>query len=144
MYPYRNLELLHIDTDVAASNKLTRRALLIQGSLTKDTKHFWQNTTHIWLNTIHIWSIYTYITHVHTSHPRTDAYRYRCISICIVFHKRATKCRSLLQKMTYKDKGSYESSQPPMMTKSRNRPIGEKIWCISICDCHPRTDGGAS
>ena len=25
----------------------------------------------------------------------------------IIFHKRATKYRSLLQKMTYKDKGSY-------------------------------------
>ena len=30
----------------------------------------------------------------------------------IVFHERATKCRSLLRKMTYKDKGSYESSPP--------------------------------
>jgi len=30
----------------------------------------------------------------------------------IVFHKRATNYRSLLWKMTYKDKGSYESSPP--------------------------------
>ena len=30
----------------------------------------------------------------------------------IMFHKRATKYRSLLRKMTYKDKGSYESSPP--------------------------------
>jgi len=30
----------------------------------------------------------------------------------ITFHKRATKYRSLLRKMTYKDKGSYESSPP--------------------------------
>jgi len=30
----------------------------------------------------------------------------------IIFHKRATKYKSLLQKMTYKDKGSYESSPP--------------------------------
>ena len=29
-----------------------------------------------------------------------------------IFHKRATKYRSLLRKMTYKDKGSYESSPP--------------------------------
>jgi len=27
----------------------------------------------------------------------------------IIFHKRATKYRSLLRKVTYKDKGSYES-----------------------------------
>ena len=30
----------------------------------------------------------------------------------IIFHKRATKYRSLLRKMTYKDKRSYESSPP--------------------------------
>ena len=30
----------------------------------------------------------------------------------MIFHKRATKYRSLLRKMTYKDKGSYESSPP--------------------------------
>jgi len=30
----------------------------------------------------------------------------------IILHKRAIKYRSLLQKMTYKDKGSYESSPP--------------------------------
>ena len=30
----------------------------------------------------------------------------------IIFHKRATKYRSLLQKIAYKDKGSYESSPP--------------------------------
>ena len=30
----------------------------------------------------------------------------------IIFHKRATKYRSLLREMTYKDKGSYESSPP--------------------------------
>jgi len=33
----------------------------------------------------------------------------------IIFHKRATKYRSLLRKMTYKDKASYGSS-PPCMT----------------------------
>ena len=30
----------------------------------------------------------------------------------IIFHKRATKYRSLLRKMTHKDKTSYESSPP--------------------------------
>ena len=30
----------------------------------------------------------------------------------IIFHQRATKYRSLLRKMTYTDKGSYESSPP--------------------------------
>ena len=36
----------------------------------------------------------------------------------IIFHKRATKYRALLRKMTYKDKGSYESS-PPCSTHRR-------------------------
>jgi len=30
----------------------------------------------------------------------------------IIFHKRATKCKALLRKMTYSDKGSYKSSPP--------------------------------
>jgi len=37
----------------------------------------------------------------------------------IIFHERATKFRSLLRKMTYKDKGSYESS-PSCTTVSLN------------------------
>jgi len=36
----------------------------------------------------------------------------------IIFHKRATKYRALLRKMTYKDKGSYESSPPCMRNTS--------------------------
>jgi len=32
--------------------------------------------------------------------------------LLIIFHQRATEYRSLLRKMTYKDKGSYESSPP--------------------------------
>jgi len=35
----------------------------------------------------------------------------------IIFHKRATQYRSLLRKMTYKDKGSYESSPPCRLLK---------------------------
>jgi len=43
----------------------------------------------------------------------------------IIFHKRATKYRSLLRKMTYKDKGSYESS-PPCSSSKRCR--------VKVCD----------
>jgi len=43
----------------------------------------------------------------------------------IIFHKRATKYRSLLRKMTRKDKGSYESS-PPCMNSLR------WIWWIRV------------
>ena len=37
----------------------------------------------------------------------------------IIFHKTATKYRALLLKMTYKDKGSYESSPPCIAALSR-------------------------
>ena len=37
----------------------------------------------------------------------------------IIFHKRATKNRSLLREMTYKDKGSYESLPPCSSTSTR-------------------------
>ena len=37
----------------------------------------------------------------------------------IIFHGRATKYRSLLRKMTYKDKGSYESSPTCIFLESR-------------------------
>jgi len=40
----------------------------------------------------------------------------------IISHKRATKYRSLLQKMTYEDKGSYESSPPCTVKKDRLHP----------------------
>ena len=43
----------------------------------------------------------------------------------IIFHKRAIKYRSLLRKMTYKDKGSYESSPPCMYM----------YVCVCICIC---------
>ena len=42
----------------------------------------------------------------------------------IIFHKRATKYRSLLPKMTYKDKGSYESS-PPCISKCTPSTVSE-------------------
>jgi len=49
----------------------------------------------------------------------------------IIFHKRATKYRSLLRKMTYKDKGSYESSPPCTQGACR-------LQCISLFWCMPK------
>jgi len=46
----------------------------------------------------------------------------------IIFHKRANKYRSLLRKMTYKDKGSYESSPPSSKECSGKR-------CVCVCCC---------
>jgi len=65
----------------------------------------------------------------------------------MIFHKRAIKYRSLLRKMTYIDKGSYESS-PPCITCMNvyvaHEWVDVTLSCvtplISICDmnewCH--------
>ena len=45
----------------------------------------------------------------------------------IIFQKRATKYRSLLRKMTYKDKGSYESLPPCTLLF--------KAECVRACMC---------
>ena len=50
----------------------------------------------------------------------------------IIFHKRATKYRSLLRKMTYKDKGSYESSPPCTHTWY----FDVSRTCSRMCLCH--------
>ena len=59
----------------------------------------------------------------------------------IIFHTRATKYRSLLRKMTHKDKGSYESSPPcsrslylcvskrVLQVTVKKRPTNNKIFC---------------
>jgi len=78
---------------------------------------------------------YTYETRPLSKHcmqPR-DAIRCRRLTgspkLQIIFHKRATKYRPLLRKMTYKDKGSYESS-PPCTTPKRltNKERDLEIW----------------
>ena len=65
-------------------------------------------------------SVYTSDMHIHTyiayaySYPLDTGWR-RLIGspkLQIIFHKSATKYRALLRKMTYKDKGSYESWPP--------------------------------
>jgi len=35
-----------------------------------------------------------------------------CLKLQVIFRKRATNYRALLQKMTYKDKASYDSTPP--------------------------------
>jgi len=57
----------------------------------------------------HIWNMYLpYVLSRYTGWPRLIGSR----KLHIIIHKRATKYTSLLRKMTYKDKGSYESSPP--------------------------------
>jgi len=63
-------------------------------------------------------------THIWMSHVTHTGWR-RLIGspkLQIIFHKRATKHRSLLRNMTYKDKGSYESSPPCINDSSCSVP----------------------
>jgi len=71
-----------------------------------------------------------------------------CPKLQIILHKRATKYRSLLRKMTYRDKGSYESSPPCMngpwwriamtpmtrLSHRRNASVIYVRWRIHMCD----------
>ena len=45
-----------------------------------------------------------------------------CLELQLIFRKRATNCRALLRKMTYKDKASYGSSPPCTWCE----------WCIVV------------
>jgi len=71
--------------------------------------------------------VYMYI-HIHTPtykfiHQATGWRRLMgSLKLQIIFHKKATKYRSLLWKMTYKDKGSYESSPPFPILHSHTSP----------------------
>ena len=66
------------------------------------------NTIH-WVNESSKWNVVTdSMKWCHTGWRRLIGSR----KVQIIFHKRATKYRSLLRKMTYKDKGSYETSPP--------------------------------
>ena len=84
--------------------------------------------------------IYT-LVHIHTriyiyTHTRTGWRRLiGSPKLQIIFHKWATKYRALLLKMTYKDKGSYESWPPciyPSIYFLSNTPILQKSKLISI------------
>jgi len=46
----------------------------------------------------------------------------------IIFHKRATKYRALLRKMTYTDKGSYESSPLCIFSLVREKISALHVW----------------
>jgi len=70
----------------------------------------------------YVWhGAFIFVSHIQGGHSLVVVPSFACTGwrrligspkLQIIFHKRATKCRSLLRKMTYIDKGSYESSQP--------------------------------
>jgi len=55
----------------------------------------------------------------------------------IIFHKRATKYRSLLRKMTYKDKRSYESSPTCTVEGHVQVCYGSSARTEAKINCHP-------
>jgi len=61
------------------------------------------------------------------------------LKLQIISHKRATKYKSLLRKMTYKDKGSYESSPPCNMFGSCIRHISRYLLYIFSPSPSPST-----
>jgi len=80
---------------------------------------------------------------------------YECMSVCvcevmcpsslssaklqIIFHKRATKYRLILRKMTYKDKGSYEFPRPCIIcyTKAGKSTLVNRSHPFIFGSCPP-------
>ena len=54
----------------------------------------------------------------------------------IIFQKRATKYRSLLRKITYKDKGSYESSPPHTRAKQTFQNFSKSPLATTFILCN--------
>ena len=68
-----------------------------------------------------------------TIHPTTGWRRLiGCPKLQSIFHKRATKYRSLLQKMNYKDKGSYVSSPPCSVCSKTGTRCSLNLACHKI------------
>jgi len=89
-----------------------------KGTHTHTHSHMWREYRWELLDTLqHTATCYNAHTHTHKTHnTHTYSTGWRRLigspKLQIIFHKRATKYRSLLWKTTCKDKGSYESSPP--------------------------------
>ena len=55
-----------------------------------------------------------------------------CLESQIVFRKRATNCRALWRKMIYKDKASYDSTQPCIITNERCHVQLSAYVCVCL------------
>jgi len=55
-----------------------------------------------------------------------------CLKVQVFFRKRATNCRALLQKMTYKDKASCNST-PPCNKFSSELTFKNVYLCVAVC-----------
>ena len=83
-------------------------------------------------NELHIWICLT-----HEQWMRVTGWR-RLIGspkLQIIFHKRATKYRALLRKMTYEDKASYGSSPPSNESVLCMCEINVPYVCVCACMC---------
>jgi len=96
--------------------------------------------THVHLRYSDVCSLFTKSAHIyirtctfaHTGWRRLIGSR----KLQIIFHKRAIKYWSLLRKMIYKDKGSYESSPPCIYTHTCIFEVFRRLLAVSeICTC---------
>jgi len=89
---------------------------------------------------LHVWIIYMN-TYIRTGWQSLIG----SLKLQITFHKRATRYTSLLRKMTYKDKRSYESSPPCSVTRLcvfTYKCVREYVYTymrIYICDVYMNT-----
>ena len=96
--------------------------------------HVWHDSCVTWLTHMcdmahsHVWHDSFTCRKAHELQSMTAGWRRRIGSpkLQIILHNRASKHRSLLQKMTHKNKGSYESSPLP----ARERP--DNLLCEDI------------
>jgi len=83
--------------------------------------------------------VYIHIVNIQCQHVSTGWRRLiGSPKLQIIFHKRATKYRALLRKMTYKDKGSCESSPPCIQLLSFNNiysthTVNNLFFLILLC-----------
>ena len=57
-----------------------------------------------------------------------------CLELQVIFGKRATKYTALLQKMTYEDKASYDSTPPSMVARHSNMVV--RLAVVSVDESH--------
>ena len=88
--------------------------------------------------------IYTYIyIHICTCRRNEDT-GWRSLrgspKLQIIFHKRATKYKSLLRKMTHKYKGSYESRPPCTTGQTKRIGCSWRLWAHRDTETQRHTD----
>ena len=106
------------------------------------TCHIYECVTSWIKNRCHIWMChFTHIDSQSLAECVTAYIRIRrrrlieSLKLQIIFRKTATKYRSLLRKMTYKDKGSYESRHTKNKSHHSYNWVISHIWMCQVQGC---------